>query len=101
MCVSMWCCVVSAIGSPCRYSGQDENVRANLRQYRLEGKYIDMLVADAANPPWKPQEVFDAVVTDRKMATCTVWLGNSLSVCVCVRVCSSVWHQRRWAEGRL
>ena len=46
--------------------GADENVRANLRQYGLEDKYVDMLVADAAVCVWKQGELFDAIVTDRK-----------------------------------
>ena len=41
-------------------------MRANLRQYGLESRYVDMMVADAAQYPWKEQEVFDAIVTDRK-----------------------------------
>lgn len=50
----------------CDCTGQDENVRANLRQYGLENKYVDMLVADAASCIWKQQELFDAIVTDRE-----------------------------------
>ena len=46
-------------------SGRDENVMANLRQYGLEHRYVDMLVADAASSVWRQQEVFDAIVTDR------------------------------------
>ena len=38
---------------------------ANLRQYGLEHRYVDMLVADAASSVWRQQEVFDAIVTDR------------------------------------
>lgn len=47
--------------------GQDENVEANLRQYGLEHRYVDMLVADAASSIWRQQEIFDAIVTDRKL----------------------------------
>ena len=46
--------------------GNDENVRANLRQYGLESRYVDMMVADAAKCVWKEQEIFDAIVTDRE-----------------------------------
>ena len=46
----------------------DENVLANLRQYGLEAHYVDMVVADAARCVWKPQEIFDAIVTDRELA---------------------------------
>ena len=50
-------------------SGQGESVEANLRQYGLERRYVDMLVADAANSIWRQHEVFDAIVTDRKYLT--------------------------------
>ena len=50
-------------------SGQGESVEANLRQYGLEYRYVDMLVADAASSIWRQQEVFDAIVTDRKHLT--------------------------------
>ena len=42
-------------------------MRANLRQYGLEGKYVDMMVADAAKCIWRQQELFNAIVTDRKI----------------------------------
>ena len=41
-------------------------MRANLRQYGLEDHYIDMLVADADKCIWRNQEIFDAIVTDRR-----------------------------------
>lgn len=41
-------------------------MEANLRQYGLEHRYIDMLIADAASSIWRQQEIFDAIVTDRK-----------------------------------
>lgn len=50
-------------------AGRDENVLANLRQYGLESHYVDMVVADAARCVWKPQEIFDAIVTDRELAS--------------------------------
>ena len=46
--------------------GPDESVLTNLRQYGLESQFVDMLVADAAKSAWKQQEVFDAILTDRK-----------------------------------
>ena len=51
------------------HAGRDENVLANLRQYGLEAHYVDMVVADAARCVWKPQEIFDAIVTDRELAS--------------------------------
>lgn len=48
---------------------RDENVLANLRQYGLESHYVDMVVADAASCVWKPQEIFDAIITDRELAS--------------------------------
>ena len=46
--------------------GEDENACSNFRQYSLESKFIDMVVADAAHHPWKEKELFDAIVTDRE-----------------------------------
>ena len=60
------------------HAGRDENVLANLRQYGLEAHYVDMVVADAARCVWKPQEIFDAIVTDRELASfLTVLLTDS------------------------
>ncbi|CAL1535145.1 unnamed protein product [Lymnaea stagnalis] len=43
----------------------DESVRSNLRQYGLESKYIDVLVADASqNHMWREGWRFDAIITD-------------------------------------
>ena len=47
-------------------------MEANLRQYGLEQHYTDMLVADAASSIWRQQELFDAIVTDRKHLQCYV-----------------------------
>lgn len=41
-------------------------MEANLRQYGLEHRYVDMLVADAASSIWRQKEIFDAIVTDRE-----------------------------------
>ena len=49
-----------------QYPGRGESVEANLRQYGLEHRYVDMLVADAASSIWRQKEIFDAIVTDRK-----------------------------------
>ena len=49
--------------------GQDENVYANLLQYGLEKCYIDMLVSDSACSVWRNKELFDAIITDRKIPT--------------------------------
>ena len=50
----------------CPRQGRGESVEANLKQYGLEHRYIDMLVADAASSIWRQTEIFDAIVTDRK-----------------------------------
>ena len=72
---SIWYCrknvLLATYSSVCwcwLYAGRDENVLANLRQYGLEAHYVDMVVADAARCVWKPQEIFDAIVTDRELA---------------------------------
>ena len=46
--------------------GSDENVLSNLRQYGLDDRYVDVLVADAARCVWREGELFDAIITDRK-----------------------------------
>ena len=46
-------------------AGQKESLLANLQQYKLESRFVDMLVADAATCTWTRQELFDAIVTDR------------------------------------
>ena len=41
---------------------------ANLKQYGLERFYIDVLVSDAAKVVWRRSgDLFDAIVTDRKL----------------------------------
>lgn len=43
----------------------DESVEANFKQYGLESKYIDVLVADASlHSMWSPHVTFDAIITD-------------------------------------
>ncbi len=52
-------------------AGEDESVLANLKQYSLESRYVDMMVADAARYPWREGEMFDAILTDRKLDYCS------------------------------
>jgi len=40
---------------------------ANLKQYGLERFYIDVLVSDAARVVWRSGDLFDAIITDRKL----------------------------------
>ncbi|XP_062520857.1 tRNA (guanine(10)-N2)-methyltransferase homolog isoform X2 [Corticium candelabrum] len=47
-----------------RTRGPDENLRSNLRQYNLESKYGDVLIADFAQNTWTCRPLFDAIVTD-------------------------------------
>ncbi|ODN06309.1 tRNA (guanine(10)-N2)-methyltransferase [Orchesella cincta] len=42
----------------------DESVRANLRQYGVEDRYLDVVVADTSRPMWKHDFRFDAIITD-------------------------------------
>lgn len=46
----------------------DENVFANLKQYNLQSKYLDILIADTSKPLWKNRHkqpfLFDAIITD-------------------------------------
>ena len=43
----------------------------NLKQYDLERFYIDVLVSDAAKVVWRSGDLFDAIVTDRKLVNHT------------------------------
>ena len=47
------------------FIGKDESVLSNLRQYGLEERYVDILVADAARCVWREREMFDTIITDR------------------------------------
>ncbi|KAL1123034.1 hypothetical protein AAG570_002122, partial [Ranatra chinensis] len=42
----------------------NESVLSNMQQYGLSHHYLDMVVADASLPLWKPSLVLDAVITD-------------------------------------
>lgn len=46
---------------------KDESIKANMKQYQLEHKYLDVLVNDFATPFWKEGFQFDAIITDRKI----------------------------------
>jgi len=52
---------------PCRSKVKqrdpDENIRANLKQYGLESKYLDVVLSDFSRPLWNKFE-FDAIITD-------------------------------------
>ena len=45
---------------------KDETIRHSLQDYGREAYFVDALVADAANHPWRlnATEVFDAIITD-------------------------------------
>ncbi|GJQ69511.1 hypothetical protein Trydic_g6611 [Trypoxylus dichotomus] len=43
---------------------KDESVKANMAQYGLDHKYIDVLVNDFAIPFWRDNIRFDAIITD-------------------------------------
>ena len=60
-------CMCSYILCMCVCAGKDENIRTNLRLYGLEAHYLDVLVADAANPVWRSHGTFDAIITDRTL----------------------------------
>lgn len=47
---------------------KDESIRANLRQYDCEQRYVDVAVADFSRDIWRGQLQFDSIVTDRKSA---------------------------------
>lgn len=44
----------------------DESIRANLRQYGCETRYLDVMVSDFSRPVWRTGMLFDSIITDRK-----------------------------------
>lgn len=42
----------------------DEGVQANLKQYGLEARYLDVLVGDSSLPFWREGGQFDVIMTD-------------------------------------
>ncbi|XP_075147493.1 tRNA (guanine(10)-N(2))-methyltransferase TRMT11 [Haematobia irritans] len=44
--------------------GKDESIRANLKQYNCENRYMDVVVADFSNPLWTDRLKFDCIITD-------------------------------------
>jgi len=59
-------------------TGDNESAFNNFKQYSLESKFVDMVVADASHHPWKERELFDAIVTDRKCKYMAVMLAIEL-----------------------
>lgn len=53
---------------PTRYNEQrrkeGESVRANLRQYRRSGRYIDVIVGDSSRPVLRTVPLVDVILTD-------------------------------------
>jgi tRNA (guanine10-N2)-methyltransferase len=47
-----------------KYRKKSENIRNNLKQYGLEDKFLDVLVADFSKKYIKENHKFDAIITD-------------------------------------
>uniref|UniRef100_A0AAR5QI18 tRNA (guanine(10)-N(2))-methyltransferase TRMT11 n=1 Tax=Dendroctonus ponderosae TaxID=77166 RepID=A0AAR5QI18_DENPD len=43
---------------------KDESIKANMKQYNLGHKYIDVLINDFSLPFWRDSMEFDAIITD-------------------------------------
>ncbi|KAJ8942253.1 hypothetical protein NQ318_003100 [Aromia moschata] len=43
---------------------KDESIKANMEQYKVEHKYVDVLVNDFSMPFWRDGVEFDAIITD-------------------------------------
>nr|XP_054750929.1 tRNA (guanine(10)-N2)-methyltransferase homolog [Lytechinus pictus] len=50
--------------SKTKYRGRDENISANLEQYGLGHRYVDVLISDFSKNIWREQPLFDAIITD-------------------------------------
>ena len=51
-----------------KYRKEEESIFNNLKQYNLERKYIDVIVADSSSNYIHENFLFDAIITDRKLA---------------------------------
>ncbi|UYV78616.1 hypothetical protein LAZ67_16002179 [Cordylochernes scorpioides] len=65
---------VCGTAKPTRYAQKkrapDESILTNLRQYKLESQYLDVLVADSTlTELWMPGLTVDSIITDRKTHT--------------------------------
>lgn len=45
---------------------KDERVISNLKQYKCDDRYIDVLVSDFSLITWRDEIVFDSIITDRE-----------------------------------
>jgi hypothetical protein len=45
---------------------KDESVLSNMQQYGKDSQYLDVIVADASLPLWRPSVKLDCIITDRK-----------------------------------
>lgn len=52
---------------------KDESVLANMKQYNLEDRYVDVLVNDFSIVFWKEGFKFDSIITDRKHASILIY----------------------------
>ena len=48
----------------CKEREQDENIESNLKQYGMQGRYIDVILSDASVPIFRPGFKLDAVICD-------------------------------------
>lgn len=56
----------------------DESIRANLRQYGCEKRYVDVMVSDFSKPMWRDRMLFDSIITDREWC----WVGFATWFCI-------------------
>ncbi|XP_063227536.1 tRNA (guanine(10)-N2)-methyltransferase homolog isoform X2 [Bacillus rossius redtenbacheri] len=47
-----------------KHREEDESVRANMEQYGMIGRYLDVIVADSSLPIWHDSLTLDAIITD-------------------------------------
>lgn len=49
-----------------KHRDKDESVRSNMQQYGKDNQYLDVIVADASLPLWRPSFKLDCIITDRR-----------------------------------
>ncbi|XP_021925227.1 tRNA (guanine(10)-N2)-methyltransferase homolog isoform X2 [Zootermopsis nevadensis] len=47
-----------------KHRDKDESVRSNMQQYGKDNQYLDVIVADASLPLWRPSFKLDCIITD-------------------------------------
>ena len=73
----------------------DERIEANMKQYDLLQRYLDVVVCDASRPVWRRNIQFDSIITDRKLHS-----SSQIERHLMRHLYSPIWDQRTDWEDR-